>query len=195
MSVQKAGIPTGGEVKRDVTNAAIRGLTEKDFPDIMSIERIVFGNEPDLIYGVNTTRVIREQNGFRYSLVYTAGSVELRRKGGVMGYLVAVEPEPGMIYLYDFAVIPSLQGRGIGWELFQLFATLLLVRAREGKESVFLDMHLRAETSAPFMEKHALELHDMGIVLRERQNLFDHYGPGKDAEYHKYEVVLHQDEA
>lgn len=188
---QEANISVGGGIKRrTMANTAIRGLTEADFSSILRIEKIVFGNDPDFIDGADTPRVIREQNGFKYSYVYTAEKVELRRKGGVVGYLVAVEPEPRSIYLHDLAVIPSLQGHGIGWELFQIFAISLLAHAHASGERIFLEMHLRSETSVPFMEKHALALATQGITLVERENLFGHYGPGKDAEYHRYEVAF-----
>ncbi|KKQ56415.1 MAG: hypothetical protein US74_C0015G0005 [Parcubacteria group bacterium GW2011_GWA2_38_13] len=182
--------------KTDLPKVQFKGLvtkdlTEKDFSEILRLERTIYQQEDeDLIAGQGLIQDINDEKGLEYSITLQ-GTRKGKKTLEMLGYIVGVEDETSdgepCVYLEDIAVAPEAQGQGIGWNMMEAFTQKLKEKAKEQKKPVLLDMHLRPN-SQRFMERHKEDLERLGVQLLEEAVENDYYGEGDDALYQLYEV-------
>jgi ribosomal protein S18 acetylase RimI-like enzyme len=174
--------------KIELKNLEIKEISEKDFENIINLERKVY--EEELVRGREMIDEIKEKNGLKYSVVLY-GQKPRKKERELLGYLIAYEDKTDegedCIYLDDIAIAPDVQRLGLGWQILEKAILRLKEEASRRDKPVLFDMHLR-ETSQALFEKHKEDLERMGVSLIESVLVPDYYEEGVDALYCVYEV-------
>jgi len=149
-------------------------LTEKDFSEILEMEKIIYLEA--LRQGQALLEDIKKGNGLEYSVIIPG-----------IAYLVAVDKEDSTVYLEDIAVMPEAQRQGIGWKMAKNLIKKLQNKAEGEGKSVLLSMHLR-EASQKLFEKHKADLEKMGAKIIKEEFLPAYYKNGENAIYRIYKI-------
>ena len=165
-----------------------RGVAPADFDAILALEREVYPE--DLVSGRAMINELELHNGLAYSSALY-GKVDRETDDRLLGYALAYEDATdegeASVYLEDIAIVPDVQGQGVGWRLVEDIVKRIKSAQAQGGPKYF-DMHLRPN-SARMFESHRADLEQLGVRIAESVLVPNYYDEGEDAVYQVYEVA------